>query len=57
MDGYDLIQRDILYLYGLQKHTLNDQRDIYSLGLGVIAENYEWFQTDLITAMPGVGSD
>ena len=44
MDGYDLIQRDILYLYGLQKHTLNDQRDIYSLGLGVIAEIMNGFR-------------
>ena len=43
-----LEEKDLLYLYGLQKHTLNDQRDIYSLGLGVMSENYEWFHTKFL---------
>ena len=52
-NNFKLKNQDLLYLYGLQKHTLNDQRDIYSLGLGVISENYEWFHTKFLSELPG----
>ena len=56
-DGYNLDQSGILYLYGLEKHTLVDQRNIYTLGLGLNAYNYEWFQNKLLTVLPGMGND
>ena len=39
------ISGNLLNLYGLTHQTLDDQREIYSLGLGYADKHYEWFET------------